>query len=638
MPATRSVAFVPVILCLALHALPNELMAQQRAPVPDAQAEQAARKEAGEIYGGRFALAKTTAEKTALATEMIEAAGKLRDGAAGQYALLKVAVEIAAGAGDAPTALRAVEELVERFEVPGPKLAAETLLAAAGNATTSSQREAVGEAVLGIADAVADADEYALALKLCESARSFAQKAKQFPLAKDLTAKIEAIKRRQIAFQEYRAAWAVLDKSPTEPAANLATGRHLCFVKGDWDSGVPKLALGSDTALKDVAVKDLRGATSAEEQAAIGDAWWDLAETKQGSERDTLRLRAGFWYRQAAPKLAGGLTGLKTKERLAEVEKLGREMPAASQAATPAREPAPAMAPFDERAAKQHQMLWAKHLKVPAVQTNSLGMRMVLIPPGEFEMGSGQEEVTRLLEEAKQQNAPPWYGERVPAEAPKHRVKITKPFYLGICEVTQEQYLRLMGRNPSKFQSIPNRPVEQVDWSRCGGVLPQAQRSAPGEGRWRGLSAAHGGRVGICVPRGHDDSLQLRRCCSAAGCPCMVERELPGPDGAGGATSAQRLGTLRHARQRVGVVLGLARGQLLRRITKRRSDGTRIGRLARVARRGLGQHLSRSLPLRVPSLRRTRRPRPQLRFSRRQGGWALNCRFRFGRKLWPSSQ
>jgi hypothetical protein len=322
MQIVYSGVFLPLILCLALHALPSELMAQQRAPVPDAQAEQAAKKEAGEIYGGRFALAKTTAEKTALATEMIQASGKLQDGAPGQYVLLKIAVDIAAGAGDAPTALQAVEKLVERFDVPGAKLTAETLLAAARNATTSSQREAIGEAVLSIVDAVADADEYELALNLCESARASAQKTKQFALAKNLTAKIEAIGKRQKAFQEYRDAWAVLDTNPTDPAANLAAGRYLCFVTGDWDSGVPKLALGSDAALKDAAVKDLRGATTAEEQAAIGDAWWDLAETKQGTQRDTLRLRAGFWYRQAEPKLGGGLTGLKVRQRLAELSKL----------------------------------------------------------------------------------------------------------------------------------------------------------------------------------------------------------------------------------------------------------------------------------------------------------------------------
>ncbi len=33
---------------------------------------------------------------------------------------------------------------------------------------------------------------------------------------------------------------------------------------------------------------------------------------------------------------------------------------------------------------------------------------------------------------------PSWYIERVPSEAPKHHVRISKPFYLGVGEVTQE--------------------------------------------------------------------------------------------------------------------------------------------------------------------------------------------------------
>lgn len=49
-------------------------------------------------------------------------------------------------------------------------------------------------------------------------------------------------------------------------------------------------------------------------------------------------------------------------------------------------------------------------------------------------------------------------------EGPQHRVTITKPFYLGMTEVTQEQYEQMMGTNPSAFQGDPNRPVEQVSW------------------------------------------------------------------------------------------------------------------------------------------------------------------------------
>ena len=66
------------------------------------------------------------------------------------------------------------------------------------------------------------------------------------------------------------------------------------------------LALGTDQELKAVAIKELRGAGSADEQAAIGDMWWALAETKRGSERDTLWLRAGSWYRQAEPSHSPG--------------------------------------------------------------------------------------------------------------------------------------------------------------------------------------------------------------------------------------------------------------------------------------------------------------------------------------------
>ena len=91
--------------------------------------------------------------------------------------------------------------------------------------------------------------------------------------------------------------------------------------------------------MKDAAIKELRRAKSPEEQAAIGDAWWDVAETRQGEERNLLQLRAGFWYRQAESKLAGGLAGIKIKQRLAEVAKLGREIPAATNEVTAPSDP-----------------------------------------------------------------------------------------------------------------------------------------------------------------------------------------------------------------------------------------------------------------------------------------------------------
>jgi formylglycine-generating enzyme required for sulfatase activity len=103
-----------------------------------------------------------------------------------------------------------------------------------------------------------------------------------------------------------------------------------------------------------------------------------------------------------------------------------------------------AIAPFDAKQAKEHQKRWAKHLGIPVEVTNTIGMKLVLIPPGEFDMGSTQEEVDLLLKEAREENYPSWYVEHLPAEAPRHRVRLTRPFYLGACEVTVGAFRRFV--------------------------------------------------------------------------------------------------------------------------------------------------------------------------------------------------
>lgn len=55
-------------------------------------------------------------------------------------------------------------------------------------------------------------------------------------------------------------------------------------------------------------------------------------------------------------------------------------------------------------------------------------------------------------------------GRKNENEKPPHLVRISRPFYLGACEVTQEQYQTLMEKNPSRFSGRPNNPVEMVSW------------------------------------------------------------------------------------------------------------------------------------------------------------------------------
>ena len=88
-------------------------------------------------------------------------------------------------------------------------------------------------------------------------------------------------------------------------------------------------------------------------------------------------------------------------------------------------------------------------------------------------------------------------------EKPQHRVRITKPFYMGKYLVTQEQWEAVMGNNPSHFKG-PKNPVEQVRWDDCQEFLDKlnevgAQRaSSCCRGRRSGNTpAGRGARRGI---------------------------------------------------------------------------------------------------------------------------------------------
>jgi formylglycine-generating enzyme required for sulfatase activity len=77
--------------------------------------------------------------------------------------------------------------------------------------------------------------------------------------------------------------------------------------------------------------------------------------------------------------------------------------------------------------------------------TNSLGMDFVRIEPGEFFMGSPANQEGHASNETQ------------------HKVKITRPFMLGITTVTQRQWIELMGNNPSLTKG-DDLPVTRVSW------------------------------------------------------------------------------------------------------------------------------------------------------------------------------
>jgi formylglycine-generating enzyme required for sulfatase activity len=78
--------------------------------------------------------------------------------------------------------------------------------------------------------------------------------------------------------------------------------------------------------------------------------------------------------------------------------------------------------------------------------TNSIGMKFELIQAGTFMMGAD-----RNIEYAQDR------------ELPRHQVRISKPFYLGVYEVTQQEWTAVMGNNTFEFKG-DNNPVNTISW------------------------------------------------------------------------------------------------------------------------------------------------------------------------------
>jgi serine/threonine protein kinase/formylglycine-generating enzyme required for sulfatase activity len=118
----------------------------------------------------------------------------------------------------------------------------------------------------------------------------------------------------------------------------------------------------------------------------------------------------------------------------------------------------PRLLTAEETDAINSQKDWAARVKTPVISTSALGIKLALIPPGEFLMGAPDSERRRHLNEKQ------------------HRVRLTKPFYLGVYEITQSEFERVMGHNPSYFSNSGGRteaatgvdtsryPVDSVTW------------------------------------------------------------------------------------------------------------------------------------------------------------------------------
>ena len=189
--------------------------------------------------------------------------------------------------------------------------------------------------------------------------------------------------------------------------------------------------------------------------------------------------------------------------------------------------------------------IWAylSQISLPQRVFNSLGMELVLIPAGGFTMGSSQEDLKQMFEDFKQATGREYQQKwtvHVRDEMPAHRVEISRPFYLQVSEVTNDQFaafIKATGYQTiaeargggwiftgSKWQPLPgadwqhptgsgssiqgkgSHPVVQVSWDDANAFCEWLSKKEsqhyylPSEAQWE--YAARGGQEGEIFPWG----------------------------------------------------------------------------------------------------------------------------------------
>jgi len=385
------------------------------------------------LYGEdlkRVAATPLPADDVALARQMLEDAKKVADQPAFLALLCEKACEL--GARDASghkTAIAAMDLLAEKvpekkFECLQMKagLYQKQYAAARGEAKAKAGENAI-TALGALADAQAaagDADAAGLTLR---QAITVATAIKSDNRAA-LQARIEKLAPRRKAEKQIEAIQAKLDADPKDEASRKELVR-LWLVEVDNPAEAAKFL---DESLDEVTRKYVPAAAKPIEDAPevacmeLGDWYKGLADQAAPASKGAMLRRAQGYYQRflvlhTATDLARTAATLSLKRIEDALAKLG-----------PAPEPKAS----------------------PATLTLDLGngvtMKLVLIRPGKFMMGSPDSEQGRNAN-----------------EGPQHGVVITKPFYMGVTEVTQAQYEAVMGTNPSAFKG-PANPVDSVKW------------------------------------------------------------------------------------------------------------------------------------------------------------------------------
>ena len=303
---------------------PTTVASLDKLPVPSVFDQAEGKRKVESILADDFAKANDADAKVELAAKLIEYAQDSSEEVGTQYVLLSEAQRLALEAANLTVALDAIDEMDRRFQgIDVWKRKNDALTTVKASVKSYGDRTKFAEAAVIMSDGAFSNGRIDVAIEVLKLATSAATPPAGNPALR------KAIVDRKKTITEIMPDWnvakAALDKLKSDAAdadANTAWGRFVCFVQRDWDEGLAYLSKGSNAELKAAAQVDLDRPTRPDDQIALADQWWKIADSLTKGKRDAAKLRARVWYERAAPFATALLLKKKIEQRLEETKAL----------------------------------------------------------------------------------------------------------------------------------------------------------------------------------------------------------------------------------------------------------------------------------------------------------------------------
>jgi formylglycine-generating enzyme required for sulfatase activity len=253
--------------------------------------------------------------------------------------------------------------------------------------------------------------------------------------------KVEAQARRETEAAKRAAQERLAEEARAAEERKRAKARKRRLAWG-WAAAVTAVVLAVGWGLHVRTERAAEARRQAQESRRLAEVAAQAQQQYQAQQAEATRLKEELRRSQeAAARQQAEIAKQKEEQRLAQQAAARQQAETASraqEATTAVRSSATTAAPEDP---------------LSLDLGGGVKMELVWIPPGSFDMGSPDTEAGRYSD-----------------EGPVHRVTLTKGYWMGKYEVTQEQWQQVMGNNPSTFKGA-DLPVEQVSWNDCQAFL-----------------------------------------------------------------------------------------------------------------------------------------------------------------------